>query len=98
MLDIKYIRENQESLKTAIANKQFDPNLVDQVITVDDKRRSLLVQVENLRKEVNQNSQGIKGNPSDEQIKLGRDFKAKLAILEPELTKVEKEFQDLMYQ
>lgn len=98
MLDIKYIRENQDTLKTAIANKQFDPKIVDQVIAVDDKRRQLIVEVENLRKEVNQNSEGIKGKPSDEQIKNGRELKEKLAKLEPELSKIEKEYTDLMCQ
>lgn len=98
MLDIKYIRENIETLKTAIANKQFDPAIVDQVIAVDDQRRSLLVKVENLRQEVNKNSEGIKGKPSEEQIKVGRDLKEKLSALEPELSKIEKEFTNLMYQ
>jgi len=98
MLDIKYIRDNIKTLKTAIANKQFDPAIIDRVIAVDDQRRSLLAQVENLRQEVNKNSEGIKGKPTNEQIKIGRELKEKLSDLEPELSKVEKEYSDLMYQ
>ncbi|KKT48755.1 MAG: hypothetical protein UW41_C0019G0005 [Candidatus Collierbacteria bacterium GW2011_GWC2_44_18] len=37
MLDINYIRDNQESLKKAITNKQFDPTLVDKLIAKKSK-------------------------------------------------------------
>lgn len=98
MLDIKYIRDNQDSLKQAIINKQFDPKIVDQVIACDDKRRALIQQVEGVRKLINDNVSTIKGKPSDEQVKLGRELKEKVQSLQPELDKCEKEFLDLMYQ
>lgn len=98
MLDIKYIRDNQDELKKAITNKQFDPKIVDQVIECDDRRRLLIQQVEGIRKLINDNVNTIKGKPTDEQVKTGRDLKEKVQALQPDLDKCEKEFQDLMYQ
>jgi seryl-tRNA synthetase len=98
MLDINYIRENQESLKTALSNKQFDPSLIDQLMEIDGDRRQLIQQVESLRHQANENIADLKGKPSDEQIARGREFKQKLQELEPKLTAVEKQFTDLMYQ
>ena len=52
MLDIKFIRENRELVKTAAINKnrQID---VDRLIAVDDERRRLIGEVERLREERN---------------------------------------------
>lgn len=98
MLDINYIRENQDSLKTAVAHKQFDPSMVDRLVAVDNDRRQLIQEVEALRRQANENIADLKGKPSEEQIARGKEFKQKLQELEPKLTEVEKQFSDLMYQ
>ncbi len=102
MLDINYILENQVELKQAISDKQLNPEIVDAVVKIDKKRRDLIVAVEQIRQEINKNTQTIKlsksQKPSDEQIELGKDFKKKLQDIEPELKKVEASFKDLMYQ
>ena len=98
MLDINYIRDNQDSLKTAIAKKQFDPSLVDRLIIVDDSRRKLIQEVETLRRSANQNIGGLKGKPSEEQVVRGKEIKLKLQEVEPRLAEIEKQFIDLMYQ
>lgn len=98
MLDINFIRENQESLKTAISDKQFDPSLIDQVIVVDNERRRLIKEVEALRRQGNENIAYLKGKPSDEQITRGKEIKQKLQEVEPRLAETEKQFNELMYQ
>lgn len=99
MLDIKFIRENADTLKKAIADKQLNPNIVDEVLRVDEERRSLIVKVEDLRRQINAHAETNKGGkPSDEAIAKGRELKEKLKDLEPQLAQVEKAFLDLMYQ
>ena len=41
MLDIKFIRDNAEALKTASKNKNLDPDLIDQVITDPENEENL---------------------------------------------------------
>ncbi len=98
MLDINYIRDNKDSLKEAIANKQFDSSIVDKLLSVDNSRRQLIQQVEELRRQGNENIANLKGKPSEEQIAKGKQIKQQLSDLDPKLQEIEKEFQTLMYQ
>lgn len=99
MLDIKYIKENTEALKKAIAEKQMDPTIVDTLLTVDEQRRKLIAQVEAIRKSANEHTSTIKGRkPTDEEIAKGKEFKTQLSAIEPELKTTEDEFKTLMYQ
>ena len=99
MLDIAYIRENAQVLKQAIVNKQMNPDIVDAVLRTDEKRRTLILQVEKIRKEINAHAAGIKGRkPTAEEIEIGKKFKAKLQDVDPQLQLVEKEYLDLMMQ
>jgi seryl-tRNA synthetase len=102
MLDLTFIREHANDLKTAIANKQLNPSVVDQVISFDEQRRSLIVEVEKIRKQINENTDTIKKSetkrPTEEQLQLGRELKAQLQNVEPQLKQVEESLQDLMLQ
>ena len=49
MLDITFIRENKEKVKAGVAAKQFDPKIVDEVLKLDETRRKLIVEAEELR-------------------------------------------------
>lgn len=102
MLDINYIREHAADLKTAIANKQLNPSIVDQVLSADEQRRGLIVQVETVRQQINENTNAIKNSetkrPTEEQLQRGRELKAILQDIEPQLKQVEETLQDYMYQ
>lgn len=98
MLDINYIRENRDKVKQAAKDKQFDGSIVDRVLETDTRRRQLIQEVEDLRRQGNENISNLKGKPSDEQIVKGKEIKQKLQELEPRLTETEKEFLELMYQ
>jgi len=54
MIDIKLFRENPEVIRKSEANRFKDPNRVDQVIELDQKWRSLLKKLNDLRKERNE--------------------------------------------
>lgn len=54
MLDIKYIRENPQKVKLAIASKGVDENLVDAVLALDEKKRQILLEIETIRAKKNQ--------------------------------------------
>ncbi len=59
MIDIKLFRENPQIIRESEIKRFKDPNRVDEVITLDSKWRSLLQQVNELRKERNQISRQI---------------------------------------
>jgi seryl-tRNA synthetase len=104
MLDINYIRDNKDLVKKACEDKQLDSGVIDQLLAVDEKRRKLQLEVDNIRKQSNDHVKNIKadvagGNkPSLEQIAKGKEIKAQLQEVEPELKIVESEFQQLMFQ
>lgn len=51
MLDLKRIRNNAEEIKTALSNRgeDFDTSVIDEIISLDEERRSILVEVESLK-------------------------------------------------
>ena len=57
MLDINFIRENPEKVKTACKNKNVDVD-VDSVLDLDKKKRELMTQMETLKAEQNKISRG----------------------------------------
>jgi seryl-tRNA synthetase len=69
MLDIKFIRENQEIIKSAAAKKRLNFD-VEKLIAVDDKRRELLTVIENRRAEQNKASEKISQAASDAERKV----------------------------
>ncbi len=100
MLDITYIRNNKKQLKQATKHKQLNPDIIDEVLRVDEKRRELQQKVDAIRQEANKHNRQVrkKGKPSEDDIKVGRELKKRLQDIEPELKKVEQMFHDLMLQ
>ncbi len=88
MLDIKYIRENTEKVKAAIKNKQLNVNL-DHLISLDDRRRKLIIDSEALRSRRNEISEKLKKGKDDELITESKKLKEELNKLELELKEVE---------
>ncbi len=59
MLDINLIREQPDLVRTALHNRQMDASQVDSIIKLDEKRRALLTEVEQLKAERNSVSKEI---------------------------------------
>ena len=75
MLDIKYIRENTEAVKKGVASKNFDAKLVDKVLELDEDKRKLQFEIENLRAERNTAAKS-------KDIEKGKEVKVKLHLIE----------------
>jgi serine--tRNA ligase len=85
MLDIRFIRENAERVQKDALNKGYKNADVQAVISLDDERKALTAQIDELRTRRNQIAASMKnsgGKPSDEQIAEGKKIKEELADLE----------------
>lgn len=85
MLDIRFIRENAERVQKDALNKGYKNADVQAVISLDDERKALTAQIDELRTRRNQIAASMKnsgGKPSDEQISEGKKIKEELAELE----------------
>ena len=74
MLDINFIRQNKDIVKKGTSDKGFDATLVDKVLELDEKRRKLLLEIEQLRAKRNKIADEKK--PSDEGKRVKEDLKA----------------------
>ena len=76
MLDLKRIRTNPEEIKKALTNRgeDFDVSVIDELISLDEERRKILVQVETLKGKRNQVSAEI-----PKKKKAGEDVTAIMA-------------------
>ena len=93
MLDIKFIRENLEQVKRDTANKGYNTD-VDAVLALDDKRKTLNQQIDELRTRRNQIASSMKtsgGKPSQELIDEGKKIKEQLTELENDFRKIDEE-------
>ena len=72
MLDINLLREQPDTVRTALKNRQMDTAVVDAVLQLDEKRRSLLTKVESLKAERNTVSKeiGRMKDPAERQAKI----------------------------
>lgn len=98
MLDIKFIRENPDIIREAVRKKhvQFD---VDRLIAVDEKRRVLIKEVDDLRAEQHTASDAIsqmEGATREEAIIKVKALKETLGEKETELKATEEEYNQLM--
>jgi seryl-tRNA synthetase len=95
MIDIRLVRENPELVAQNAKNKGYDID-VAALVSLDDERRTLQQQVDELREKRNQNSSKMKGGKPDQAtIDEGKQIKVELAEREGYLTKVDSEFTEL---
>lgn len=97
MLDIQFIRDNRNLVKQTAINKGV-PDKVDELLAVDEKRRTLIKQTEEIRRQRNDLMKGVFGKPTQEIIDQGKALKDQSATLEPQLKEIEIQFNELMLQ
>lgn len=98
MLDVKFIRENLELVEKSAKEKGYKIN-VKEVLALDDKRKEVLSEVENLRARRNEVAGKMKGGkPSPELIAEGKKIKEELAEKEAGLASAETEVSAFLKQ
>ena len=98
MLDIRFIRDNAEVVQTAAKHKGYDVSIAT-LLQLDDERRELQRQVDELRQQRNEIAAQMKGGkPEPGLIEQGKVIKAKLSGLEAHLSEVEKRYTALLKQ
>ena len=96
MLDIKFIRENLDLVEKSTREKGYKTDIKN-LLKVDDERKSLLQEVESLRKTRNEIAAKMKGGKPDATlIEEGKKVKISLAEKEEKLGAVEKDFVAIM--
>jgi seryl-tRNA synthetase len=86
MLDIKFIRENIELVKKSAIGKGFDITFLDNLLTLDKERRSLLGDIDALNGERRKNTDKERG----------KNIKESLSQKESQLKLVSTEYDELM--
>lgn len=97
MLDIKFIRENPETVKEEIKKRNMKIDL-DVFLGLDKKKREIQQEAENLRKKQNEANKTISQNKDEKIIAEMKAIKNKLSELDPELKDLEKQIKDILLQ
>mgnify|MGYP004456926687 FL=1 len=97
MLDIKFIRENKELVKQNIKNKFQDQKLplVDEVVELDEKIRSLKLEGDNLRGDRNSTSALIGQLMREGKKEEANQTKQRVVEINEKLVTIEKEEEEL---
>ena len=97
MLDIKFIRENRELVKENIKKKFQDQKLplVDEVIELDEKSRSLKLEGDNLRSEKNNASSQIGALMREGKKEEAESLKTRVVEINERLVTLEAEEREL---
>lgn len=92
MLDIKFIRNNLTTVRQSISDRRMNVD-IDELLSLDEKRRALIVKIEEGRAVRNKKSAG---KPSPEEIEKMRNLGNEIAGMEKELKDVEYYYLELM--
>ena len=98
MLDIQFIRQNAEEVRSAIRNKRLDVDL-DDLLSADRARREATTALEQKRARKNELSALIPKAAKEDRSRLvdeAKEVRADIERLEPELAEVQRRFQELM--
>jgi seryl-tRNA synthetase len=100
MLDLKFVRENPELVKKGIENKN-EKSRVDEIITLDEKRRALITETEELKSKRNKVSAQIpvmkkSGQDVKEVLTEMKQVSDKIAELDSELRGIESEVENIL--
>ncbi|MDQ4143313.1 MAG: serine--tRNA ligase [Actinomycetota bacterium] len=96
MIDLHLLRENLDVVRAAYARRGGVEGL-DGVVALDEKHRSLLAEVEQLRGDQNRSSKAIgQASPEDRPVAIARarELSEKIKLLEPDLEKLSDELRD----
>jgi seryl-tRNA synthetase len=90
MLDLKFIRENIDQVRQAVANRQ-DIAPLDEILKLDQERRQKMRELDNLR-------QARKTVAREREREKGRDLRVMIRDLEEEVRRLDKQLEELLLQ
>jgi seryl-tRNA synthetase len=93
MLDLKFIRENIDLVRQAIANRQ-DTAPLDEILELDSERRQKLLELESLRHERKEAARERKID--QETVEEGRDLRTMIKGLEEEVRSLDDQLEELL--
>ncbi len=101
MLDAKFVRAEPEKVRQGMIYKNADPALLDEFLLLDEKRRSLLVQVEQLKAERNTRSEEIarmkrEKKDATAEIERMREVSQRIKQLDAELDEIERSLNSVL--
>ena len=101
MLELKFIRENKDLVKQLVENRRWKID-IDKIIELDDERRTLIVEVENLKHERNSVSKKIGAMKSnnenaDREKEYVRTISQRAREFDDNLEKVNDQLSKLLY-
>src|SRR5690625_867290 len=101
MLDMKYLRNNYERVKEKLNRRGEDLSALDRFGVLDEKRRQLISETEQLKAKRNDVTKQISILKKEKQdatdvIKEMRDVGQKIKQLDHELTEIEEQLSDIM--
>ncbi len=98
MLDIHYIRKNKDLVRDGARKKRFDLDL-DRLVELDDIRRRLIFDGDELKAKMNTKSKEVSKAPPEERPALGsalKSLKEKIKENTSKLNSVEEEYDTVM--
>ncbi len=100
MLDVRFVRENIELVKEALRKRDYDIT-VDEFLELDEKRRSLIREVEDLRNRRNTVSEEIgklkrQGQDASEMIAEMKTVSDRIKALDEQLREVDSAIRDFL--
>ena len=94
MLDLKFIRENIDLVRKAVANRQ-DSAPLGEILQLDAERRQKILALEDLR---HRRKEVAKAKTTEEAISEGRSLRDKIRVLEGEVKNLDEQLKDLLLQ
>ncbi|RLC63396.1 MAG: serine--tRNA ligase [Chloroflexi bacterium] len=93
MLDLKFIRENTDLVRQAVANRQATAPL-DEILELDLQRRQRILELENLRHARKEAARERRGGSSE----VGRSLRDQIRALEEEVRSLDGQLEELLLQ
>ncbi|MFC1903588.1 serine--tRNA ligase [Chloroflexota bacterium] len=95
MLDLKFIRENTDTVRQALKNRQ-DSAPLDDILQLDAERRHKLLELESLRHTRKETSRERKADKAT--IEEARDLRAMIKDMEEEAKALDSQLEELLLQ
>jgi seryl-tRNA synthetase len=97
-IDISFIRKNPELVKESEFKRFRDPKVIDLILELDSQWRSKTGQIDQIKKQKNQNQKQIAQYYKSSQPELANELKQSNSKLDSDIQQYEKEQDDLFVQ